>query len=143
MADFLAADVAARRAVAAGRPDAALAVLEQAGRRVPFQPSDLSPFLAFAQTRFLRAELLARAGREREALAWYRTIGEVPIWDWAYLAPAELRQGEILERLGDRARAERHYARAVALWHGADPSLQPLVREARLALDRLRAEGRR
>ncbi|HUQ79685.1 MAG TPA: hypothetical protein VM076_01035 [Gemmatimonadaceae bacterium] len=143
MADFLAVDVAARRALAAGKPEAALAALEQAGRRVPFQPSDLSPLLSFAQTRFLRAELLMRVGREREALAWYRSIGEVPIWDWAYIAPAELRQGEIHERLGERTEAKEHYARVVTLWRAADPSLQPLVRQARLALDRLQAEAER
>ena len=100
-------------------------------------------FLAFAQTRFLRAELLVQVGREREALAWYRSIGEIPFWDWAYLAPAELRQGEIHERLGDRSRAAGHYARAVALWQTADASLQPLVHQARLALNRLRAEPER
>jgi hypothetical protein len=82
-------------------------------------------------------------GREGEALAWYRSIGELPIWDWAHLALAELRHGEIRERASDRADAERHHARAVTLWRSADPSLQPLVGQARLALDRLRGEAAR
>lgn len=143
MADLLAADVAARRSLAAGRESEAIAEFERLGDRVPFQPSDLSPFVALTHVRFLRAELLLRAGRAREALAWYGTIGEIPIWDWAYVAPAELRQGEIRERLGDRARAAAHYRRVVALWQGADPALQPLVGQARRALDRMEGEGRR
>ena len=143
MADLLAADAAARRLLVAGRDAEALAEFERLGDRVPFQPSDLSPLVALTHVRFLRAELLLRADRAREALAWYRTIGEVPIWDWAYVAPAELRQGEIRERLGEREVAAAHYARVLTLWQGADAELQPLVRQARLALDRLRGDARR
>jgi tetratricopeptide (TPR) repeat protein len=77
--------------------------------------------------RWLRAELLRELGRDREALEWYHSLS------WGspeFVAPAQLRMGQVLDRLGEKREAARHYRRFVAIWHDADPALQPLVRDA-------------
>jgi len=56
-----------------------------------------------------------------------------------YLAPAESRQAEIAERLGDRAGAVAHSRRFLDLWEEADPALAPWVTHAR---SRLQAQER-
>lgn len=89
--------------------------------------------------RWLRAELLARLGRDEEALRWFDSIGDLSLAELAYLAPAELRQAEIHERRGDRERAAAHYRRFVALWRACDPELGPLVADAERRLARLTA----
>ena len=121
--------VLARLAAEGGRPAEALAELEDAD-----WPSVAAVTAAEALDRFLRAELLVRVGREREALAWYSSIAERSAYELVYLAPAHRRQAEIWERLGDTAQAARHYAAFVDLWREADPSLQPMVVEARARL---------
>ncbi|MHB1074081.1 MAG: hypothetical protein ACYC3Q_14905, partial [Gemmatimonadaceae bacterium] len=80
--------------------------------------------------RWARAELLREAGRLREALGWYRSLADVGIHGQPYLAPAELRQGQIEDRLGDRARAVAHYRRAREIWRDADPALAAMLRAA-------------
>lgn len=95
-----------------------------------------------AYDRFLRAELLRELGRNDEALGWYATQGQTIVPGLIYLAPAELRQAQICERLGDRARAARHYRRFIELWHDADAELQPVVADARRRLNRLGTDVR-
>jgi tetratricopeptide (TPR) repeat protein len=100
------------------------------------------PFYAEEPARYLRAEVLQRLGRDREALDWLRYgFADVPA-ELAYLAPVHLRQGEIHERLGDRERAAEHYGLFLRLWEHCDPELQPLVSDARSRLARLVAEPR-
>jgi len=50
-----------------------------------------------------------------------------------------LKQAEIYERRGDRAKAAQHYASFIALWKDCDPELRPVVAEAERRLGRLRA----
>lgn len=54
-----------------------------------------------------------------------------------YLAPAEARQAEICERLGDPEAAIAHYRRFLELWHDADPELGPWIAHARARLQAL------
>ncbi len=91
--------------------------------------------------RLTRARLLAARGRDGEALRLLETrvhVGE--------LLPSEvswaLERARVNERLGNRDRAIRDYSFVARVWVNADPSLQPLVAEARAALGRLSAEPR-
>jgi len=94
-----------------------------------------------AYERWARAELLFRVGRLSEALPWYATLAETLIDGLIYLAPAESRQAEIAERLGDRAGAITHYRRFLELWREADPGLAPWVTHARSRLQALEQSG--
>jgi len=85
--------------------------------------------------RFLYAEALRQTGRERDALQWYDSF--VSAWDLPFIAPAHFRAAEIHEHLGNPAAARLHYARFATQWRRADPELQPLVQQARQALERL------
>ncbi|MGI9076944.1 MAG: tetratricopeptide repeat protein [Gemmatimonadaceae bacterium] len=91
--------------------------------------------------RFVLAELLYARGRFDEALGWYESIADISFQQLPYLGPAELRQAEIHERRGDRARAIRHYKQFVSLWKDCDPELRPLVTDAERRLARLNGAG--
>ncbi|HKG92306.1 MAG TPA: BTAD domain-containing putative transcriptional regulator [Gemmatimonadaceae bacterium] len=97
-----------------------------------------SPELSLTAERFLRAEALREAGREREALGWYAGFGEHAVHDLPYLGPSLLRRAELHERLGEPERAAEHYERFAALWRDCDPELRPLVERARGRLAALR-----
>src|SRR6267378_5159637 len=56
------------------------------------------------------------------------------------LAPTFKRLGELYEARGDRAKAFEYYGRFVDLWKGADPELQPVVRDVRARMARLASE---
>jgi DNA-binding SARP family transcriptional activator/Tfp pilus assembly protein PilF len=100
-----------------------------------------SPFKRRTLGRFLRGEALMHLGHDQEALGWFSTMGwlfgESPL-----IGPAQLRRGEIYERLGNSAEAVRHYRRFVARWRDADPEYQPLVDDVKSRIVRL-ARGRR
>lgn len=132
VARALAHAVRAEMARAAGDLPLALSEVEQ----FPFA---FSPHLAHwgVRERFLRAELLRALGRDAEALPWYDSF--TGAYDTPWLAAAQLRSGEVYQRLGDRERATFHYGRFVRLWDGCDPELRPLVAQAGLALARLAA----
>jgi len=95
-----------------------------------------------AYERWARAELLFSTGRLSDALPWYATLAETSIDGLIYLAPAESRQAEIAERLGDRAGAIAHYRRFLELWREADPELAPWVTHARSRLQALEQSGK-
>jgi len=84
-----------------------------------------------------RAELLAAAGRDRDAAAdldRHFGMGDaVHVW-WALL------RGHVSERLGDQARAIESYEFVARAWHHADAELQPFVSDARAGLARLATE---
>jgi DNA-binding SARP family transcriptional activator/TolB-like protein len=82
--------------------------------------------------RFLRAELLVALGRDEEALPWYDSFQGA--YDLPFIAAAHFREGEIEERLGDRERADFHYARFLSMWRACDPEFQPLLAQARAGL---------
>lgn len=86
--------------------------------------------------RFLRAELLWKAGRSAEAIRWLETFPDPAGYDLVLAAPAHLRRAEIHDRLGQRERAAAEYRYFLRLWARADPELRgPVVR----ARGRLRA----
>jgi tetratricopeptide (TPR) repeat protein len=113
-----------------GNAAGALAAIE----RFPSAPEMFTRTFPHWSTRerFLHAELLHAVGRDREALPWYESLGT--IYDLPYIAPAHFRCGQIYLRMGNRAAAAFHFTRFVRLWSDADPTLQPLVQEARVAL---------
>ena len=84
---------------------------------------------AYAQARFLRAEILHGLGRDDEAVHWYSSLSEQ--YDAMYLPLVHLRMGEIAARRGDKVEAARQYGRFASLWKNCDPELQPVVGRAR------------
>lgn len=88
--------------------------------------------------RLVRAQLLAAARRDREALALLeRVYGQ----EQAPPMPSEvlwvLERARVAERLKDFEKARRDYGWVARIWRHADPELQPHVAEARTALARL------
>jgi tetratricopeptide (TPR) repeat protein len=128
----LAWSLRARRVAAARRPNDALAMLD----RADWTPA-AEVFVAEVADRFLRAELLEQVGRQEDALRWYESIAQRAIYELVYLAPAELRQAVIHDRLGNRTEALRHYRRLVELWRDCDPALRPVLREAARRINEL------
>ncbi|HEX6615844.1 MAG TPA: BTAD domain-containing putative transcriptional regulator [Gemmatimonadales bacterium] len=124
--------IRARVASLAGRPAEALADIEGAD-----WATVESLFESEALDRWYRGELLYALGRKAEALDWYRTIAERATYELVYVAPARLRQGEILESEGDNAGAREAYRTAARLWHAADPRLRPLAADAAARLSAL------
>lgn len=135
----LRAGLAAERARRTGDHGVALRALESVRMRVPYQYAARSVFFARTRERFLRGELLERAGRLSEALEWYSAVPNGARLDYVYLAPTHLRRGKILERQGDRAGAAAHYRRVLELWPKPDPELAALRREAEDGLRRVSA----
>jgi tetratricopeptide (TPR) repeat protein len=86
--------------------------------------------VAEAYDRYFRGELLARVGREDEALGWFRSIAERAAYELVYLAPSHLRQAEIYDRRGERGEAAKHYRKFIELWKDCDPELRPAVTSA-------------
>ena len=123
-------------AIANGRGSEALARFDAARLRVSEGLLE-SQVGSQAYERWARAELLFRMGRLREALPWYATLAETSIDGLIYLAPAEARQAEIRERLGDPDAAIAHYRRFLDLWRDADAELGPWVAHARSRLEGL------
>jgi len=86
------------------------------------------------------------AGRSDSALAqWeaYATSRQRLVWwDYQFLAHAYQRMGELYEAGGNRDQAVEWYGRFVDLWAGADPVLQPVVRDVRTRIQRLTGEAR-
>jgi tetratricopeptide (TPR) repeat protein len=112
----------AARLRAAGKPAEALAALGEPRVDRPGVWSYTS-----ALERLLRAELLTELGRTAEAVRWYATFPDPSAYDIALLPLAELRQGELLLKLGRRDQARAHFERFLALWSGADRELAPFV----------------
>ncbi|MEN8374196.1 MAG: hypothetical protein ABFS34_01975 [Gemmatimonadota bacterium] len=137
----LAAAVEAEREWLAGEPLPALSRLDGARREVWYGQTMASPYFAQARERFVQAELLFELGRLEEALPWYEHLVELGPFELLYYPMAELRQAQAHARLGRDERAREHYVRFLDLWSNADPELQPLVEDARRALDSLDASA--
>ncbi len=137
LAKGIRAESAARR----GRPADVTAAFEGVRRETWYELATTSPFFAQARERFIQAEALAAQGRDAEAAPLYRSLsGQASMFELPYLAPSQLRLGEIAERQGRPDEAAQHYSRVLELWRNADPSLQPLVKEARARLANLKGE---
>lgn len=110
-----------------GRWSEALRRHEAISLAVPLDMGEIHP------ERFIRAELLLRAGRANEALRWLDHLdgffggGAVYILD----APRALRRAQAYELLDRPEDALVWYGRFMELWQNADPEYAPLVRTAR------------
>jgi tetratricopeptide (TPR) repeat protein len=136
---------AVRAHVAANRAKWEEALRELAQVRVDRTAADLLgvvPIFDLLPERYLQGETLRALGRDTEALEWYGAFGEHSGFTRAFNAPANQRQGELLEKSGRKADAARHFARFVELWKDADPGLRGTVTEAQGRLDRLRRSVR-
>ncbi|HXT16466.1 MAG TPA: BTAD domain-containing putative transcriptional regulator [Gemmatimonadaceae bacterium] len=98
---------------------------------------DPSSMLLNAEERWVRAEVLSKLGRDREALRVLASIPGPNGGDIAYAPAAHLRQGELLEKLGQRNEAAAQYQRALDYWRTADAELAPLVARARAGVGRV------
>jgi DNA-binding SARP family transcriptional activator len=81
--------------------------------------------------RWFRAQLLARVGRQREALAWFGSLTEDISRGIMFPVAAELEQGRVLERMGRSRDAAAHFARFADRWRDADPEGAVSLRYAR------------
>jgi serine/threonine-protein kinase len=75
-------------------------------------------------------------GKLHEAERGFRAL-----WAQRDAVPARLRLARILEQQGQAAEAREEYEFVIQAWRHADPELQPMVDEARLALLRLMPAG--
>ena len=107
-------------------------------RRFVALPDSLCPWCSVYQ--LTRAQLLAAAGRDREAAVFLdREIpgfGDPNTGIWALL------KGRVSERLGERQDAIDGYRLVTDVWRNGDPELQTYVDEARAGLERLSREPR-
>ncbi len=99
-------------------------------------PDSLCPWCTVVP--LTRAQLVATAGKEREAHALLKrelfAPFEVTNVLWA------LERGRVSERLGDRATAADAYRFVADVWRNADPELRPMVKEAQAGLRRIGRE---
>jgi len=115
----------------AGRPREVLAELD----RVPFDITPGLPIRVREGARFAYAEALVALDRDADALPWYESF--IGPYDTPFLAIAQLRQAQIHERAGRRARAAECYRRSLRLWRDASAEFAPLVEQARAGLARV------
>jgi hypothetical protein len=101
------------------------------------------PGTGFAK--FAQAEILARLGDLRRAVAIYESIDRKnlsltfgPDPRWPLYARSFFARGQLYERLGDRQRAIDAYEEFLEIWKEASPELQAQLRPAREGLIRLR-----
>jgi hypothetical protein len=79
--------------------------------------------------RWWLGELLLEMGRPLDAALYFESFWHDPRAAWQL--------GQIYEEVGDRAKARDAFAAVAYAWKDADPELQPQVREARAAVQRL------
>jgi tetratricopeptide (TPR) repeat protein len=132
----------ARLAWRDGRPEEALRLLQALEARDSQGDIAVTPFVARANERFLRGEVLTSLGRDDEALRWFSSLGTGSVAELPLRAPSHLRQATIYDRRGDRELAATHYARFLELWRDADAGFQPLADSARGRLAALTRAGR-
>jgi tetratricopeptide (TPR) repeat protein len=134
LAAALSQDACALITAARGEGTAALEHLERIVLEVGYDLPLASPLYSRPAQRWVRAELLAAAGRGDEARRWWEALPHLSVHDLVLAAPAHLRAGALAEQAGDRRAAADHAARAAALWRDCDPELRAhrLEAEARL-----------
>jgi tetratricopeptide (TPR) repeat protein len=130
----LAQSVRAHSLVSGGQPEAALRVLEQFPRQVPFTRRT-GWVSTLPHDRLLRAELLKQLHRLDEAEGWYRATAYYP--ESVLAGPAHLGRAEIYERQGRREEAAEQYRILLDLWRDADPQFRPMIDTAQSRLQRL------
>jgi tetratricopeptide (TPR) repeat protein len=128
-----------RAALALSRGDTTAAVDLLANRRVEdwWVRSHVSPFFSSVQERFTLARVLAQQGDVDAAVRWYDTTAYQCAFDLVYLPWACYEAAKLLENAGRGPEAAPYYERFIAMWSTCDPSLQPMVDDARARLARL------
>jgi tetratricopeptide (TPR) repeat protein len=128
-----------RAALALSRGDTTAAVDLLVNRRVEdwWVRTHVSPFFSSVRERFTLARILAMRGDVDAAVRWYDTTAYQCAFDLAYLPWACYEAGKLLEKHGRGPEAAPYYERFIALWSSCDPSLQPMVDDARARLARL------
>jgi serine/threonine-protein kinase len=113
----------------------------EALRRLTALPDSLCAHGMCYGVQLTRAQLLAAAGRDREAA---QLLDREPS---SFIDPThvirQLERGRVHERLGNRETAIEAYRFVADAWIHANPELQPFVEEAKAALKRLGGEPRR
>src|SRR5262249_19950648 len=123
------------------RPAEVIEAFAGVRREAWYEMSSASPYFAQPRERFLQAEALVAQGRDADAAVLYQSLsGEGSSFELPYLAPAQLRLGAIAERQRCTEEVAQHYAKVLDVWRAADPTLQPLVKEARTRLAKARGE---
>lgn len=112
-----------------GDAEAALQALDGARTDVWFQHAVASPVYAGAESRLLRASLLRRIGRQREAVGWLMAIGQHSPWELGLRAHALFRAGAILLVEGMEEEARLALARARRQLATPDEAFAPFVQE--------------
>jgi len=120
-------------ALAEGRPDEAIPHLRYANRHARINPLEYLYDLGQAYR---------LAGRPDSARVQYERYLETPYfyraWNDGIWLPVVYRElASLLEEEGEARAAAEYYQRFVDLWQEADPELQPRVRAAREAVERL------
>lgn len=144
----LATEVEARLLVAEGRPEEALATLQEPlEEKIPYFPflARWSAHYDRMHERYLRARVLFDLGQYEEAIRWSESVHDGGQLSGPILLPLTYRlEAEAFMALGEWQNAAERYERLIHLWEEADPELQPQVEAAReqlgLALDRMAAE---
>jgi tetratricopeptide (TPR) repeat protein len=131
------------RATAALENEDPAVALEALGEVDGAIPVGLASSLLFDRTRerYLLGTLLVEADRPDEAVRWleHGIRGATPAL--LYLPMSQLHLGDAHDRAGRSEEALRAYSRFLRYFAHAEPSMQPFVRRARSALERLTAEG--
>ena len=125
--DWFTRIITAEQLRAAGKPKDALAALGSPA----IEPDARLPRVWAhhrAHERFLRAELLAEAGRTAEAAAWYATFPDPTAFDLPYLPVALSRRAAILRKLGDVRNADDIEIQLSRLLADADPAVAKALR---------------
>ena len=110
-----------------GQRDNALRLLERSQRRAV---GDWRREMVNIRLRWWLGRLLIEMGRPREALPYFETLTRTSL-------PIDYERGRIYEQLGDVERAREAYAVFLAPRQQADPMFQPMIQDARAALQRL------
>jgi tetratricopeptide (TPR) repeat protein len=110
-----------------GQRDNALGLLQRSQRRIV---GDWRRELVNIRLRWWLGRLLLEMGRPREALPYFETL--TGTW-----LPSDYERGRIYEQLGMGERAGEAYALFLAPRLQADPVFQPMIQDARAALQRL------
>jgi len=137
-------DAMVRSSIVAGRAYLALARRDSAEALRVFTGTSDTLHVCWGENRVTIAQLLIAAGRLREAATelerrWPGTTAcnngvDDIVWT--------LQRARVFDRLGRRDDAIANYEFVASAWRTADPELQPYVREARAAAQRLRTDRR-
>ena len=109
-----------------GQRDRALSLLKRSQRRALCCPAPL----VNERLRWWLGQLLVEMGRPQEARPYFESLA-------ATWLPADYELGRVYEQLGMAEQAREAYARFLAPRQQADSDFQPMIQDARSALERL------